>query len=83
MTLLLVWLVLKSRKTIIRLLFLLADFFFESFFFFVVHVVVVTCMYRWAEGMAIEPSDVFQRGFLERIRDIKEDIQRNGCNLSE
>ena len=41
------------------------------------------CVHRWAEGMAIEPSDVFQRGFLERIRDIKEDIQRNGYNLSE
>jgi hypothetical protein len=34
---------------------------------------------RWGEGMALEPSDVYGRGFLEIIRDVKAELHQNGC----
>jgi len=33
--------------------------------------IVINAMNEWAEGMALEPSNVFGRQFLETIRDTK------------
>lgn len=39
--------------------------------------IVINAMNEWAEGMALEPSNVYGRRFLESIRTVKEDQQRN------
>lgn len=43
--------------------------------------IVLNAMNEWAEGMALEPSDVYGRQFLETIRDTKLEILKSGCNL--
>ena len=43
--------------------------------------VVINAMNEWAEGMALEPSDVFGSQFLEIIRDTKQEILTHQCNL--
>jgi O-antigen biosynthesis protein len=43
--------------------------------------VVINSMNEWAEGMALEPSDVYGRGFLETVRDTKKRILASGCTL--
>ena len=37
-------------------------------------------MNEWAEGMALEPSDVFGRSFLEAIQDVKREVKLSGCD---
>eukprot|EP00979_Chaetoceros_neogracilis_P014758 scaffold4853_cov262-Chaetoceros_neogracile.AAC.5 len=43
--------------------------------------VLINAMNEWAEGMALEPSDVYGRKFLEAIRDVKNDILQHKCYL--
>jgi hypothetical protein len=43
--------------------------------------VVINAMNEWAEGMALEPSDVFGRKFLESIRDTKKLVRDGQCKL--
>lgn len=43
--------------------------------------VLINAMNEWAEGMALEPSDVYGRTFLEAIRDTKRQLSRNQCSL--
>jgi hypothetical protein len=43
--------------------------------------VLINAWNEWAEGMALEPSNVYQTRFLEAIRDVKAQIQREGCIL--
>jgi len=43
--------------------------------------IVINAMNEWAEGMALELSDVYGRKFLEAIRDVKTDILQHKCNL--
>jgi hypothetical protein len=43
--------------------------------------VFINAWNEWAEGMALEPSDVYERSFLEAIRDVKAQIQTEGCVL--
>jgi Glycosyltransferase WbsX len=40
---------------------------------------VLNAMNEWAEGMALEPSDVFGRSFLEAIRDAKTIVRQSEC----
>ena len=42
--------------------------------------IIINAMNEWAEGMALEPSDVYGRQFLESIRDTKSEILKSGCN---
>jgi len=44
--------------------------------------ILVNAMNEWAEGMALEPSNVYGRKFLEVIRDMKQFFQKNRCNVS-
>jgi hypothetical protein len=41
--------------------------------------IAINAWNEWGEGMALEPSDVYGRGFLEIIRDIKAELHQNGC----
>ena len=41
--------------------------------------IFINSMNEWAEGMALEPSDVFGRGFLKAIQDAKRTIKRQQC----
>jgi hypothetical protein len=41
--------------------------------------VAINAWNEWAEGMSIEPSDAYGRRFLEVIRDVKEQLLRDGC----
>eukprot|EP00554_Chaetoceros_debilis_P004243 CAMPEP_0194081936 /NCGR_PEP_ID=MMETSP0149-20130528/7578_1 /TAXON_ID=122233 /ORGANISM="Chaetoceros debilis, Strain MM31A-1" /LENGTH=518 /DNA_ID=CAMNT_0038763959 /DNA_START=55 /DNA_END=1611 /DNA_ORIENTATION=+ len=41
--------------------------------------IIINAMNEWAEGMALEPSDVYGRSFLETIRDTKRSIREKGC----
>ena len=41
--------------------------------------VAINAWNEWAEGMSVEPSDVYGRGFLEIIRDVKTQVQEAGC----
>lgn len=43
--------------------------------------ILINAMNEWAEGMAMEPSDVYGRRFLETILDTKKAIIQNGCTL--
>jgi hypothetical protein len=43
--------------------------------------VLINAMNEWAEGMALEPSDVYGRRFLEVIRDVKQQILTNQCKM--
>lgn len=43
--------------------------------------VVINAMNEWAEGMSLEPSDVYGRGFLQAIQDVKNGLITNGCTL--
>mmetsp|Transcript_36946 Transcript_36946/g.44147 ORF Transcript_36946/g.44147 Transcript_36946/m.44147 type:complete len:139 (+) Transcript_36946:122-538(+) len=42
--------------------------------------IVINSMNEWAEGMALEPSDVFGHKFLEAILHKKQDLIARGCN---
>lgn len=43
--------------------------------------IVLNGMNEWAEGMAIEPSDVFGYRFLEAIRNAKANLTTSGCKV--
>ncbi|KAL3937981.1 MAG: hypothetical protein SGBAC_007021 [Bacillariaceae sp.] len=43
--------------------------------------VLINAMNEWAEGMALEPSDVYGRQFLEAIRDTKQQLTEKKCSL--
>ncbi len=43
--------------------------------------IIINAMNEWAEGMALEPSDVYGRSFLETIRDTKLKIRKEGCSI--
>lgn len=43
--------------------------------------ILINAMNEWAEGMAIEPSDVYGRKFLETIRDTKKHLLQTKCTL--
>lgn len=42
--------------------------------------VLINAMNEWAEGMALEPSDVYGRKFLEAIRDTKQSLIKDRCS---
>jgi hypothetical protein len=44
--------------------------------------VAINAWNEWAEGMSVEPSDVYGRRFLEVIRDVKEQVSSHGCKAS-
>jgi hypothetical protein len=41
---------------------------------------VINAWNEWAEGMMLEPSDVFEYRFLETIRDVKKEVLENQCH---
>jgi hypothetical protein len=41
--------------------------------------ILINSMNEWAEGMVMEPSDVFGRGFLEAIKEVKDMMVASGC----
>ena len=41
--------------------------------------VIVNAWNEWAEGMALEPSTTYGKGFLEAVRDVKAQILKEGC----
>ena len=41
--------------------------------------IIINSMNEWAEGMALEPSNVYGSKFLEAIRDVKELVRQSGC----
>ena len=41
--------------------------------------VLVNAWNEWAEGMSLEPSDVYGRRFLQVVRDVKRRIRQQGC----
>jgi len=43
--------------------------------------ILINAMNEWAEGMALEPSDVYGTSFLETIRDTKAVIRENRCEM--
>jgi hypothetical protein len=43
--------------------------------------ILINAMNEWAEGMAMEPSNVYGKRFLETIYDVKKDILDGKCNL--
>lgn len=43
--------------------------------------VLINAMNEWAEGMALEPSDLYGRRFLEVIRDVKQQRLTNQCSI--
>ena len=43
--------------------------------------VLINAMNEWAEGMSMEPSDVYRMGFLEAVLDVKERVRVDGCAL--
>jgi len=45
--------------------------------------VLVNAWNEWGEGMAMEPSDMFQYGFLEAVRDVKAQVAASGCQWKE
>ncbi len=47
------------------------------------HFVAINAWNEWGEGMAIEPSDTYGRGFLEIIRDVKDELREGGCLYEE
>ena len=44
--------------------------------------IIVNAWNEWAEGMTLEPSDVYGRQFLETVRGVKKEIIRVGCGTS-
>jgi hypothetical protein len=42
--------------------------------------VVINAWNEWAEGMSLEPSDVYGRRFLEAVKHVKAQVLREGCN---
>jgi hypothetical protein len=44
--------------------------------------ILINSMNEWAEGMALEPSDVFGRQFLMAVQKAKADVLASGCSLS-
>ena len=44
--------------------------------------ILINAMNEWGEGMALEPSNVYGRKFLETIRDTKDAITKNRCSRS-
>ena len=42
--------------------------------------IVINAMNEWGEGMALEPSNVYGRKFLETIRDVKDDLSKSRCS---
>lgn len=40
---------------------------------------VINAWNEWAEGMMLEPSDVFEYRFLETVRDVKKEVLENQC----
>ena len=44
--------------------------------------ILINSMNEWAEGMALEPSDVFGRRFLQAVRDAKAKLMAIGCAQS-
>lgn len=44
--------------------------------------VVINAFNEWAEGMVLEPSDVFGRKFLEAIRDAKKAVRDGQCTIN-
>jgi hypothetical protein len=43
--------------------------------------VVINAWNEWAEGMSLEPSDVYGRRFLEAVRTVKAQVRQDGCVL--
>ncbi|CAB9514087.1 Lipopolysaccharide biosynthesis protein-like protein [Seminavis robusta] len=43
--------------------------------------IIINAMNEWAEGMALEPSDVFGRSFLEAIREAKKRVRESQCGV--
>lgn len=41
--------------------------------------VIINAWNEWAEGMALEPSTIYGKGFLEAVRDVKAQIMKEGC----
>lgn len=44
---------------------------------------VINAMNEWAEGMALEPSNVYGRKFLEAIRRTKQTLQTSRCHMKD
>jgi len=45
--------------------------------------IVINAMNEWAEGMVLEPSDVYGRKFLQAIRDAKQSVRDGKCELPQ
>ena len=43
--------------------------------------VAINAWNEWAEGMSMEPSDVYGHGFLEVVQNVKNTIRQNGCHV--
>lgn len=41
--------------------------------------ILINAMNEWAEGMAMEPSTVYGRAFLESVKQIKANVSQRGC----
>jgi Glycosyltransferase WbsX len=41
--------------------------------------IVINAMNEWAEGMALEPSDLYGHQFLEAIQEVKFQQAEHGC----
>jgi hypothetical protein len=42
-------------------------------------IVAINAWNEWAEGMAIEPSDVYEYGWLETIHEVKRQVEAVSC----
>jgi hypothetical protein len=42
-------------------------------------IVAINAWNEWAEGMAIEPSDVYKYGWLETIQKVKRQVEAVSC----
>ena len=42
--------------------------------------VILNAWNEWAEGMSLEPSDVYGTGFLEIVKEVKDQMSKYGCN---
>ena len=45
--------------------------------------ILINSMNEWAEGMALEPSNVFGRQFLQAVRDAKSNVVETSCARAE